>query len=145
MMGPKHFDFWCRWLFVLGLLIVAFGLAMSLFGGSRLFDFVEPVFWGAQAQPMQAHAFRSWIYGVTGATMAGWGVFLSFLALRAFARRERWAWWCVALGMLVWYIPDTAMSLRFGVIFNAVINTALLAGVALPLAFSWKVFKEASS
>jgi uncharacterized membrane protein (UPF0136 family) len=143
-MEMKHFGVWSSWLFILGLVIVALGLAMSLLGSTPAFNLVEPVFWGAQAQPAQALAFRGWIYGVTGATMAGWGVFVAFVALRAFARRERWAWYCTAIGVLVWYIPDTAMSLRFGVAINVVINSILLVGVALPLIFTRKAFREAA-
>jgi len=141
-MDMKRLDLWSCWLFAVGLVIIALGLAMSLLGGTHALDLVEPVFWGAQAQPAQALAFRGWIYGVTGATMAGWGVFIAFVARQAFARRERWAWYCTAIGVLVWYIPDTTMSLRYGVAVNVVINSLLLAGVALPLIFSWRSFKE---
>jgi hypothetical protein len=42
--------------------------------------------------------------------------------------------------MLVWYLPDTTISLASGVIFNAVLNTVLLALVALPLFFARKEF-----
>jgi hypothetical protein len=52
------------------------------------------------------------------------------------------AWYCTAIGVLVWYIPDTAMSLRFGVAINVVINSILLVGVALPLIFTRKAFRE---
>ena len=144
----NRFDVWHRWLSILGVVIVVFGLGMSLLGGTAVFDLlnhqVDPVFWGAQPVPAQALAFRGWIYGVTGATMAGWGVFIVFLVRHAFARREAWAWNCLALGMLVWYVPDTAMSLAFGVTFNAAFNTVLLAAVALPLAFTRHEFLGAS-
>jgi hypothetical protein len=140
----NSFTFWQRWLFILSLLIIAFGLGMAVLNSSPLFDLlnrqVDPVFWGTQPLPQEALAFRGWTYGVLGATMAGWGVFIAFLAQGPFRRRERWAWNCTALGILVWYLPDTAISLTSGVTFNAALNTGLLALVALPLLFTREEF-----
>ncbi len=141
----NSFTFWQRWLSIFGLIIIAFGLGMAVLNSTPLFDLlnrqVDPVFWGTQPLPREALAFRGWIYGVLGATMAGWGVFIAFLAQSPFRRRERWAWNCTALGILVWYLPDTAISLASGVIFNAMINTGLLALVALPLFFTRREFR----
>jgi hypothetical protein len=100
----------------------------------------QPVFWGGQAVPPQAAAFRAWTYAVTGAVMAGWGVFLAFVAQIPFRRRERWARNCMVLGVLVWYVPDTGASLLSGVLFNAAVNTVLLALTALPLIFTRRDF-----
>jgi hypothetical protein len=141
----NSFTFWQRWLFVLSLIIVTFGLGMAALNGTPLFDLlnrqVDPTFWGTQPIPQAALAFRGWTYGVLGATMAGWGVFIAFVAQSPFRRQERWAWNCTALGILVWYLPDTSISLASGVIFNAVLNTGLLALVALPLFFTRKEFR----
>lgn len=139
------FLFWQRWLLILSLVIIAFGFGMALLNNTPLFDLlnrqVDPVFWKAQPLPAQALAFRGWIYGLLGATMAGWGVFIAFLAQNAFRRRERWAWNCILLGILAWYIPDSGISLAYGVVFNAIFNTVLLALVALPLVFTRKDFE----
>jgi hypothetical protein len=141
-----RFTFWQRWLFILSLIIITFGLAMAWLNDSALFELlnrqVDPVFWGAQPLPQEAIVFRGWTYGVIGATMAGWGVFIAFLAQVPFRRRERWAWNCMTIGILAWFLPDTAISLAAGVIFNAVFNSLLLALVALPLIFTRKDFKE---
>ncbi len=140
----SSFTFWQRWLFILGLIIVVFGLGMATLNSTSLFDLlnrqVDPIFWGAQPLPREALAFRGWTYGVLGATMAGWGVFIAFLAQSPFRRRERWAWNCITLGILVWYLPDTAISFASGVAFNAALNTGLLMLVALPLLFTRKEF-----
>ena len=139
-----RFTFWQRWLLVLSLIIVAFGLGMAILNSTALFDLlnrqVDPVFWGVRSIPKEALAFRGWVYGVLGSTMAGWGVFFVFLARIPFRRQEKWAWYCLALGILVWYIPDTTISLLFGVTFNAIFNTILLVLVALPLIYTRKDF-----
>jgi hypothetical protein len=143
----NRFTFWQRWLLVLSGIIILFGLAMSTLNNTEIFDLlnrqVDPTFWGAQLAPQPALAFRGWVYGVTGATMAGWGVFFAFLAHFPFRRREKWAWMCILGGVLVWYLPDTIISLAYGVGFNALFNTILLAAVALPLLATRKDFMEA--
>jgi len=138
------FKFWQRWLLVLSIVIVLFGLGMALLNNTPIFDIlnhqIDPVFWDDQPIPSQAIAFRSWVYGVSGAVMAGWGVFFIFLAHFPFQRKEKWAWYCLLVGTLVWYVPDTFISLASGVILNAIINTALLALLILPLLFTHKAF-----
>jgi hypothetical protein len=140
----SRFAFWQRWLFAISLLIVGFGLVLAALSGTSALDpihrLVDPVFWGSQQVPSPAAAFRGWAYAVMGATMAGWGVFLAFVARYPFRRRERWAWNCFVLGILAWYIPDTGFSLLSGVAFNAAVNTALLALVALPLILTRRDF-----
>ena len=76
--------------------------------------------------------------------MAGWGVFLASVAAIPFRRRERWAWNCIVLGILFWYVPDTGFSLQAGVMFNAAVNTALLALIALPLVFTRRNFSSSA-
>jgi hypothetical protein len=140
----KQFSFWQRWLWVLSLVIIIFGLVMAVLNNTPFFDLlnhqIDPIFWGNQSVPAQAIAFRGWAYGVMGAVMAGWGVFYAFLAQFPFQRKEKWAWNCLALGTLVWYVPDTFISLLSGVILNATINTVLLALLMLPLLFTRKEF-----
>jgi hypothetical protein len=141
----RPFTFWQRWLVALSVVIIAFGLGMAVLNGIPLFDLlnhqVDPIFWGNQPLPAAMLAFRGWVYGVLGATMAGWGVFFGFLAQVPFQCKKRWAWNCLALGVLVWYVPDTLISLASGVIFNAAFNTVLLALVTLPLFFTRKEFR----
>jgi hypothetical protein len=144
----NRFTFWQRWLFVVSLLIVVFGFALAAGSGTSLIDplnrMVDPVFWGGQPVPPQAAAFRGWTYAVMGAAMAGWGVFLASVAGIPFRRRERWAWYCMALGILCWYVPDTGFSLQAGVMFNAAVNTVLLVLFALPLIFTRRDFESAA-
>ena len=143
----EHFGFWQRWLFIAGLIIIIFGLLMAFLNQTRPFDLlfnnqINPIFWGVRAVPEEVVVFQSWIYGVLGATVAGWGVFLAFIAHYPFKNKERWAWNCVALGMLLWFTVDTAISLYFGVIFNALFNTILLIAVLLPLILSRRAFSN---
>ena len=139
-----RFSFWRTWLLVFSIVVVVFGFALMLWGDASLFgwmnDQIDPVFWGAQTLSPEASAFRQWVYAVLGATMTGWGIFLLFIARYPFARRERWAWNCVAIGLSVWFVLDTFASLYFKVYFNDVLNTAFLALALLPLIFTRRQF-----
>jgi hypothetical protein len=133
-----RFFFWQRWLVVVSVVVTAFGLLLALFNQTPLFDFfvnqhVNRVFWGSDAIDGRTVTFQKWIYGVLGATVTGWGVVLAFLAHHSIRRREGWAWACVITGLLVWFIPDTIISLYFGVVLNALFNVVLLVAILVPL------------
>lgn len=134
----SRFLFWQKWLLALGGVIVVFGLALAVFNQTPLFDAlfnrqINPVFWADNAVTPQIRAFQQWVYGVLGATMAGWGVFIVFIAREPFRRRERWAWNCLAVGIGLWFVVDTTLSIAANVIFNAAFNSLLLVLIALPL------------
>jgi hypothetical protein len=138
------FSFWQRWLFVVSLIIVLFGLVMALLNGTPVFDLfngqIDPVFWNKEPLGEAAENFQAWIYGVLGATVAGWGIIIAFVVHYPFKRKEKWAWNSLAAAVLFWYVLDTAISLYYGVGFNAVFNTILLILILLPLVFTRKQF-----
>jgi hypothetical protein len=131
------FAFWQRWLFVVGVLISVFGVLMALLSGTPIFDLfnrqIDPAFWGNNPVEANARTFQQWLYGVWGATIAGWGIFLAFIAHYPFRHKERWAWNCLVAGLTVWFILDTSLSINYRVYFNALFNTVLIILVALPL------------
>jgi len=137
-MTQESTNLWDRWLLFVGWLLVVFGLLLGFLNQTEPFDSafnrqINPVFWTDGAPPPGVEAFQGWIYGVLGCTVSGWGVFVVFLARHPFRKRERWARNCIAAGIALWYITDTSISLYFGVVFNAVFNTALAALVYVPL------------
>ena len=142
----KTFYFWQRWLFVFSLIVVIFGMGMALLNRTSLFAIfdsqVNPAFWKANPLPPGVDQFQGWIYGVMGATMAGWGIFLAFIAHYPFQKRERWAWNALLLGLSLWYVTDTAISLYFGVVFNAIFNTVIFILAMLPLLFTRREFQN---
>ena len=136
----RGFSFWQKWLFVVSLIICCFGLLMAFWGGAVLFqvfnDQVDKVFWGSAQVPNQAANFRQWIYGVLGATMAGWGVFLAFIVQYPFKRKEKWAWNCLLSGLGIWFVVDTFISIYHTVYFNAFFNIVLMIALIVPLIFT---------
>lgn len=142
----KKFSFWQRWLFVFSLIVVVFGMGMALLNRTPLFAVFDSqinlIFWGANFLPLGVNEFQGFVYGVLGATMAGWGVFLAFIVRYPFRARERWAWSALALGLSLWYVTDTSISLYFGVVFNAIFNTVLFILAVLPLIFTRQEFLQ---
>ena len=143
--GKGHFIFWQRWLLVAANLLILFGIVMAFLNNTALFALfntqINPIFWGAGDMPAAAVQFQGWIYGVAGAIVIGWGIFLAFIAYYPFKQREKWAWNCILIGMLAWYLVDTFISLQFNVVFNAISNTVFLIIFLLPLIFTRKDFR----
>ena len=140
----SNFTFWQRWLLVVGLGIIIFGMFMAVLSGSPLFDLfnhqIDLAFWGEEQSLGTILRFQHWIYGVWGATIAGWGVFLTFIAYYPFRNKEKWARNCLILGLLIWFVLDTSLSLFYKVYFNAGFNIALLVLAGLPMVFTRKEF-----
>ena len=142
----NNFSFWQRWLLVVGVVISVLGIMIVLLSGTALFDMfnrqINPVFWGPNTVEDNAKGFQQWIYGVLGATMAGWGVFMTFITHYSFRNKEKWAWNCMFVGMLVWFVLDTSISIFHKVYFNAVFNTGLLIIAMLPVVLTRKYFVQ---
>ena len=140
----KAFFFWQRWLFLFSLIVIIFGIGMALLNRTPLFDVfdaqVNPVFWGANPLPAGVEHFQGWVYGVLGTTVAGWGVFLAYIARYPFQNRERWAWNALLLGLSLWYVTDTVISFYFGVVFNAIFNSGIFILALMPLLFTHREF-----
>lgn len=141
----SNFSFWSRWLYVVGIGVSIFGVMMALLSGTPLFDLfnrqIDPVFWGANAVDGATEQFQHWLYGVWGATIAGWGIILTYIARIPFRKKERWAWNALVFGILVWYVLDTALSFLYGVNFNVAFNTTILILAGLPILFTRKDFR----
>lgn len=137
-------DFWATWLFAVVVALSVFGVALALLSATPLFELfhrqIDPVFWGTQLLSSATRAYQQWIYGVLGAVLAGWGTTLAFVAWGPFRARQRWAWWCLGLGLVLWGIIDTSLSLAFGVTFNVTFNLVILLATLLPLGLTWARF-----
>jgi hypothetical protein len=65
---------------------------------------------------------------------------VAFIAASGFPTRQRWAWWSIVVSLALWYPLDTGRSLYHRVYANAILNTALLIVVAIPLTFTYSGF-----
>jgi hypothetical protein len=141
----QRFLLWQRWLLALGVIIVVFGMALAFLYPTPLFDIfrtqIDPVFWAAGELTAGTASFQQWIYGVLGATMAGWGTCVAFIAAVPFKRKEKWAWNCLAIAVSLWFVIDTFLSWRFGALFNVIFNVLIFLAAMVPLLLSRRDFK----
>jgi len=140
----ESFLFWQRWLLIVGVVISIFGMFMSFFSGTALFylfdNRINSVFWGTGDVTEGVRGFQRWIYGAWGATVAGWGICVTFIVHYPFRRKEKWSWECILWGVLVWFMIDTGFSVYFNVYINVILNTLFLIAVLLPLVSTRKHF-----
>jgi hypothetical protein len=134
---PRRSLFCQRWLLALGAIIAVFGVVLAFLYPTSLFDIfrtqIDLVFWAAGELTSGTALFQQWIYGVLGATMAGWGVCLALIAAAPFKRKEKWAWNCLALAVSLWFVVDTFLSWRFGALFNVIFNVLISLAAMVPL------------
>lgn len=135
-MTPR-FRFWRNWLLAAGAAQVPFGLALAFLGLERILPAYHRAMcraiWDGPTVPETARLFHDWLFAVLGATLAGWGALVAWIAYGPLARGERWAWRAVAASLLLWFVPDTAMSAYYGVRPNVWFNLAALAALGAPL------------
>ncbi len=135
--------FWWRLLVVITIGVALFGLGFIVlqdvmqglfnwmfFSTSRLNESFSP----------EAAGYLKFTFGVLGAVMVGWMVVILRLLLGGFRRGEREAWDTIALSMVIWYGVDTAFSLAMGYPANAIFNTLVLIGFAIPLGATYRQF-----
>ena len=140
-----RFDFWWKWLVGVTLYLSVFGLVLAIFPQARIMDIlfnnqIDPVFWPGGLLPEAAESFQSWIYGVLGSVVAGWGIFMFFVVRYPFKAKEKWAWNCMAVAFTLWFVVDTILSATHNAWFNVVFNTILWLLIVIPLLFTRKQF-----
>jgi hypothetical protein len=135
-MEEKVPGIWWKWLVAASGFVVLFGFVLLFFGDDLFLD--PPL----DALASEDRAFQSWVYGVLGAVMVGWGILLLYVAYVPFRRGERWAWHSLFLALVVWYVLDTGASLYHGVYLNAAFNTGFLVIFGIPLLASARRFPK---
>ena len=141
----KRFNFWQKWLFILGILTCLGGIffAFSSFANFELAG-INSVFWPDTVISPEVRAFQGWIYGVCFTLTVVFGLFIVFIANNAFKKKEPWAWNCLATCILVWFVIETFFSVYYGV-YSIVGNSVFqLVVLMLPLIFTRKDFKANS-
>lgn len=134
------------WLKIVSILFAVFGAILALLNQTVIFNVafnhqINPVFWTDSELTTETIFFQRWIYGLLGATCLMVGILIFFIVKNSFARNEKWAWNCLFIGLIAWFIIDTPISIYFRVYFNVVFNIVLFLAVLLPLILTKKEFK----
>jgi hypothetical protein len=142
--GRPH-SFWLRWLLVVTIGVMAFGIGMVLAPGLTRQGFALLVYADAgrlSGFGVEAVAYIALAHAVLGAVMFGWGAALLLVVLGLFARGAREGWQIVAVSVCAWFVPDTAFSLWSGFWQNAVLNIVFVALFAAPLVATFRGFHQ---
>jgi hypothetical protein len=141
----RRFRFWQRWLIVVTIGVAVFGLtlvvaptlARRLFG---LLIYASP--FGIDRLGAPAAPYITLVHGVLGAVMFGWAIALLFIVIGPFGRGSREGWLTMTVSLTAWFVPDTAFSLWTGFWPNAVLNLVFATLFAIPLAATYRAFRQ---
>lgn len=128
---------WRAWLLAAAAIVAVFGASLVLLPETmaRLLGalyFPSPP--GPPLLGVRGDAYLMFVSAVLGAVMLGWAALLWLVVAGPLRPGEPEAWRMAAVSLAVWFVPDTAYSLWSGFWQNAVLNLALAALFAIPLA-----------
>lgn len=140
------FNFWFKWMITVSFLTILFGFILILFNHTNFFNAIfnipiNETFWHVSSVDTPTQIFQQWVYGTMGAILVGWGTTLTFISAHPFRSKESWAWNCLMMSVLLWFITDTTISLYFKVYVNVITNSLLFVAFLIPLIFTKKFFK----
>jgi hypothetical protein len=129
-------EFWWRWLVLVSLGVMMFGLTLAIFPDLTLQGFSLMIYSSAArisefGEP--AVSYIRLVHAVLGAVMVGWGTALLFVLFGTFQENLSIGWKTVTGSVVAWFIPDTMFSLWSGFWQNAILNTVFVVLFAIPL------------
>lgn len=145
MKRRASFIFWKNWLLAINILTVLIGVSIAFWGNSMLFELhnqgTRTLFFNGSDFPPNILMLKNWLFGIIGATIAGFHILIVFIVHFAFAQKQKWARNAIALAMVTWFTIDSGISLYVGAYFNVyLINIPSFFLITLPLVFTWKEF-----
>ena len=137
--------FWLRWLTLVALAVIVFGLSMFLLP-SLSQGFFNLLIFQHIASPFAAAPERYIVFicGIYGVTIVCWMLALLTIIVIPFRRGELWAWWAITLSLGVWFVVDSTYSLAVGFSANAALNATIFVMFAIPLTATYKEFGHSS-
>jgi hypothetical protein len=139
--------FWQRWLIVVTIGTLLFGLSFMLLPGLMQTFFNLLLFGSPDAGgrfDTEATRYILFTYGILGAVMVGWMIGFLLVLTGPFRRGEQLGWNIITYSMTIWFVIDSAFSLISGFAANAALNVAFFILFAIPLAATYRHFYPAA-
>lgn len=137
----RRFNFWQKWLLVMGLITIFFGFVLLYVAVSaQVPSYINDVFWESGNLPTGVKEFQGWIFGASASVWLAFGLVIVFMAIFPFKKKEKWVWNCLISCILVWFLIDTSFSILHGIYTNALNNFIFFVLLILPLIFTKKEF-----
>jgi hypothetical protein len=127
-MSKNNDSFWIKYLEILSLFILLFGISMA----------VVPLVWRdllnflvfantdfPQSFSSDAINYIRLTLSVAGAVMAGWMLLIIKVIRGPLKSGEKWAWNAILYSLVLWYIVDTIYSLYLSFPENALLNSVI--------------------
>ena len=144
MNKTTNLNFWWRWLVAADIIVIVFGAAQALLPDLIRQGFSLLVFGSASyvdTFPQDAIRYITLTHAVMGSAMIGWGVSMMYTLLTQFRNGEWTGWISPAVALILWFIPDTTISIVTGFWQNAVLNVGFILLFAIPLAATYRTFR----
>ena len=119
-------------LFKIWLSITSIGI---LFFGFFMAFFLDPI-----AIPIKQSVVTKLILGILGSIMMGWAITIFFVGRYAFVQRNSFLLKAVLVGLVIWFIPDTAISVYLEAYFNVIVNMIILIAALIPIMYGLREF-----
>lgn len=118
-------QFWCRYLEVLTLILVAQGISWTLIGSFDPFGIYDALLaqalFGTEALSEDASAVFRFALVPLGATDAAYFALAWFVVRHGIREGLGWAYRAFLVATLLWFVVDCAMSLAVGATFNVLV------------------------
>jgi hypothetical protein len=130
-------DFWKKYLMIIGLCLIVMGAYVALLNTTPVFslfgNLIDPVFWFDTMTTEGTRHFKGFIYSFSGVYVLLWGINFLFISQYALVRGNKWAWNCLALSTILWFVIMEPFSLYYKVYYNAVSDIIFFILIAIPL------------
>lgn len=141
----KKFNFYVKWLYILSITIIVFGIALAVFKNSLLSPLINDVlgsaFWTTQIADEGTIKFKNLTWSLFGAMMTCWGFLLFGIVNNSFRKQEKWAWNSILISSLGWFAIDELFSIYYQVWVNAIGNIPLFIAIIFPLIMTKREMK----
>lgn len=146
-MNDATFNFWTKWLLIANIMTVIVGLLAAFAGNSIFWEFyntqTEQVFFDGQPLSEQTLLLKNWLFGIIGGTIVGFHLLMIAIIKNSFAKREKWAYNALWIGLLSWFCIDSSITTYYKAYHNLyLINLVALVLIALPLIMTRSYFKS---
>lgn len=135
------FQFWRRWLMLVTIGVMVYGLSLIVFPGAARDLFNALFFSSSETAHLfieENNVYTVFAHSILGAVLVGWMLTFMCVLIWSFQPGNRHAWNTLAVSVIGWFVIDTGYSIYAGVIAHALFNCAFLVLFALPLAMTLK-------
>lgn len=121
----------------IGLALIVMGVYVAIFNNTPVFalfgNMIDPVFWSDTMTTEGTKNFKGFIYSFSGTYVLLWGINFFFISKYALVRGNKWAWNCLALSTIVWFVIMEPFSILYKVYYNVIGDIIFFILIMIPM------------